>query len=67
MVLASIPPNLDPVREVYSKTKALLRKAATRTREELVEGMSEVLSAFTLQEVKGWFAHCGYGVEDQLS
>jgi hypothetical protein len=29
--------------------------------------MSEVLSAFTLQEVKGWFAHCGYGVEDQLS
>jgi hypothetical protein len=35
-----------------SKSKALLKKAAARTREVLVEAMDQVLSALTLQEVK---------------
>jgi hypothetical protein len=35
---------------------SVLRKVGVRTREALVE----TLSAFMLEAVEGWFAHCGY-------
>lgn len=37
-----------------------VRKTAARTREALVEAISEALSAVTLEDVAGWFPHCGY-------
>jgi hypothetical protein len=55
----------DKGRETFSKIKALLKKAAARTREALVEAIAEALSAVTLQDTAGWFAHCGYGAEAQ--
>jgi hypothetical protein len=30
-----------------------------------VEAMGEALSTVTLEDAKGWFAHCGYGPKGQ--
>lgn len=65
--LPACSPDLNPIEEAFSKVKARLRKAAARTREALVEAMGEALSAVTLQDAQGWFAHCGYGSKGQYS
>ncbi len=63
--LPAYSPDLNPIEEAFSKIKALLRKAAARTREELVEAMGEALSAITPRDAAGWFAHCGYEISGQ--
>ena len=44
-----------------------VRKAGARTREALNEAISEAMSAVTLEDVAGWFSHCGYEPRDQYS
>jgi transposase len=58
--LPAYSPDLNPIEEAFSKLKALLKKAAARTREALVEAMGKALSAVGPRDVAGWFAHCGY-------
>jgi transposase len=58
--LPAYSPDLNPIEEAFSKIKALLKKAAARTREALVKAMGEALSAVTPRDAAGWFAHCGY-------
>jgi transposase len=66
--LPAYSPDLNPIEEeAFSKIKALLRKAAARTREELVEAMGEALSVVTSRDAAGWFAHCGYEIAGQSS
>ena len=65
--LAAYSPDLNPIEEAFSKVKALLRKAAARTREALVQAMGAALSSVTPQDAAGWFSHCGYELEDQPS
>ena len=68
MVLAGLlAGSLNPIEEAFSKIKALLRKAAARTREELVEAMGDALSAITSRDAAGWFVHCGYETGGQSS
>ena len=38
----------------------MLRGAAVRTRESLVETLGRALSAVTAQDAWGFFEHCGY-------
>lgn len=63
--LPSYSPDLDPIEEAFSKIKNIVRKAGARTREALDEAISEALSAVTLEDVAGWFSHCGYRIQDQ--
>ena len=63
--LPSYSPDLNPVEEAFSKVKSIVRKAGARTREALDEAIGEALSAVTLEDVAGWFAHCGYQPRDQ--
>ena len=67
LFLPSYSPDSNPIEEAFSKIKNILRKVGSRTREALVEAISEALSAVTLEEVGGWFAHCGYRTQDQCS
>lgn len=60
LFLPSYSPDLNPIEEAFSKIKNLLRKAGVRTREALEEVMGEALAAVTLEDVAGWFLHCGY-------
>ena len=67
LFLPAYSPDFNPIEEAFSKTKALLKKAAARTREALVEAMGEALCVVTSQDAKGWFDHCGYEIEAQPS
>ena len=65
LFLPAYSPDFAPIEEAFSKVKALLKKAAARTREALVEAMGRALAAVTPQDARGWFAHCGYAVGAQ--
>ncbi len=65
--LPSYSPDLNPIEEAFSKVKAFLKKAAVRTKEALLEAITEALRTVTLHDVEGWFAHCAYGTEAQRS
>ncbi len=67
LFLPSYSPDLNPIEEAFSKMKNLVRKAAARTREALNEAIAEAMSAVTLEDVAGWFSHCGYEPRDQYS
>ena len=59
--------NTDKGREAFSKIKNIVRKAEARTRGALVEAIALAISSLTLEDVAGWFAHCGYYPQDQYS
>jgi transposase len=52
-------PDYNPIKEAFSKIKALLRKAEARTREALIEPLGGAISAVTSQDARGFFEHCG--------
>lgn len=58
--LLAYSPDYNPIEEAFSKVKNLLRKAAARTRETLVEAMGTVLSSVTAKDARGYFEHSGY-------
>ena len=65
LFLPAYSPDFAPIEEAFSKIKALLRRAAARTREALVEAMGRALAAVTARDARGWFAHCGYTIGAQ--
>ena len=44
-------PDLNPIEMAFAKLKALLRKAAARTRDALWDSIDAALTAFTPQEI----------------
>jgi transposase len=60
LFLPPYSPDMNPIEEAFSKLKAALRKAGTRTREALVEATGRALEAITLEDIRGFFSHCGY-------
>ena len=59
-------PDYNPIEQVFSKVKGLLRKTEARTREALIEAMGRALEAVTVGDVRAFFTHCGYRPMDQL-
>ena len=64
--LPSYSPDYNPIEEAFAKVKVLLRKAAARTKEALVEAIGAGLSAVTIEDVRGFFEHAGYRTTGQL-
>jgi transposase len=60
-------PDFSPIEEAFSKIKALLRKAKARTRLALLGAIGRALWAITPQDAAGYFGHCGYPIDAQLS
>jgi transposase len=58
--LLAYSPDYNPIEEAFAKIKTLLRKAAARTKEALVEAIAAALSAVTAQDVMGFFEHARY-------
>ena len=67
LFLPAYSPDFSPIEEAFSKLKALLRKAAARTRGALVEAIGRALDAVTVEDARGWFGHCGYALGAQRS
>jgi len=56
-------PDFNPIEHAFAKLKALLRKAATRTRDALWQAIGRILGAFTPQECANCFTAAGYEPE----
>ena len=53
-------PDLNPIEQLFAKLKALLRKAATRTKEALWSAIGDLLDAFSESECRNYLRNCGY-------
>lgn len=58
--LPAYSPDLNPIEMMWSKVKALLRKAQARTHPDLLKAVASALSAVTRDDALGWFSACGY-------
>lgn len=64
--LPAYSPDYNAIEEAFAKVKSLLRKAAARTKEALVEAIGAALSAVTVADIRGFFEHAGYRTTAQL-
>jgi transposase len=60
LYLPPYSPDFNPIENAFAKLKALLRKAAQRTVEEVWDAIGELLRAFTPAECANYFAAAGY-------
>ena len=54
-------PDLNPIENAFAKLKAILRKAAARTLDDLWDAIAAALPGFSQDECLNYFAAAGYG------
>ena len=54
-------PDLNPIEQAFAKLKALLRKAAERTKDGLWNAIGQLLDLFQPAECANYLANSGYG------
>ncbi len=60
LYLPPYSPDLNPIEKFFSKLKALLRKAAKRSIDELWKEIGRLLNDVTQSECENYIASCGY-------
>jgi transposase len=55
-------PDLNPIENVFSKVKQLIRGLRPRSLGKIVEAVAKVLPKITLDDLQATFLHCGYDV-----
>jgi transposase len=63
LYLPPYSPDLNPIEQLFAKLKALLRAAATRTREALWSTIGALLDRFSPAECRNYLANSGYAFE----
>ena len=58
--LPAYSPDFSPIENCWSKVKTLVRGWRPRTPKDLNMALREALKAVTLDDIDGWFRHCGY-------
>jgi transposase len=53
-------PDFNPIEPMWSKVKSVVRKAAARTFDGLVDAVKAALLSVTPADCEGYFEHCGY-------
>ena len=61
LYLPPYSPDFNPIEQLFAKLKALLRKAAARTKEELWSTIGRLLDTCPSTECANYLRHCGYG------
>ena len=61
LYLPPYSPDLNPIEQAFAKLKALLRKAAARTVEDLWTAIAEALDQFQPEECWNYILNSGYG------
>jgi transposase len=64
LYLPPYSPDFNPIEECWSKVKQILRTLKARTAEALEQAVAQALAAITPDNARGWFAHCGYGIQN---
>ena len=62
-LLPPYSPDFNPIEQAFAKLKALLRKAAARTVDDLWDAIAEIIELFTPTECANFFANSGYEPE----
>lgn len=60
LYLPPYSPDFNPIEMAFSKLKALLRKTAARTKDDLRDAIASAIDAFTPAECQNYFAAAGY-------
>ena len=60
LYLPSYSPDLNPIEQLFAKLKALLRKAAARTKDALWTTIGTLLDAFTPAACRNYLVNAGY-------
>ncbi len=55
-------PDLSPIEKMWSKIKALLRKAKAREPETLCQAIGHALEKVSHKDIRNWFASRGYSL-----
>lgn len=63
LYLPPYSPDFNPIEQAFAKLKALLRKAAARTIDDLWAAIATALKAFTSTECQNYFVNSGYDPE----
>ncbi len=58
--LPKYSPDLNPIEQVFSKLKHLLRNAQARNPETIYQVIGQLLDAYTPQECANYFSNAGY-------
>lgn len=53
-------PDFNPIENMWSKVKQVLRSIAARSFDGLVEAIGIALDRVDTTDLLGWFTHCGY-------
>jgi len=65
LYLPPYSPDLNPIEQSFAKLKALIRKAAARTREALWNSIGDLIKRFTPDECANYFANAGYVIPNR--
>lgn len=63
LYLPPYSPDFNPIEMAFSKLKALLRKAAARTRDELDDAIASAIEKYPADQCANYFKACGYEPE----
>ena len=63
LYLPPYSPDFNPIENAFAKLKALLRKAAERTVDDLWDAIADPIDLFTPQECANYFKAAGYDPE----
>ena len=63
LYLPPYSPDFNPIEMAFSKLKAVLRKAAARTVDDLWDAIANAIETFTNNECKNYFATAGYDLD----
>jgi transposase len=61
LFLPKYSPDLNPIEQVFSKLKHLLRRAQARSYDGLMVAIAELLDTYTSQECANYIQNSGYG------
>lgn len=53
-------PDFNPIEQMWSKVKAILRSLARRSQKSLYRAIGQALRLVTPNECRNYFQHCGY-------
>ena len=60
LCLPQYSPDFNPIEKAFAKLKAILRKAAARTIDDLWHTIAQAIDTFTPTECQNYFAASGY-------
>ena len=63
LFLPPYSPDLNPIENAFSKLKALLRKAAARSIEQLWDAIARIIQTYSPHKCANYFAAAGYDAD----